>query len=86
MPEMWNSLATVGSLAAALVSFAGEAGQLLWRRWAGGWRFAMATDVVYVASGTCGGEADIGGIESRLADALMAQSPFAISSVSVRFG
>jgi len=24
----------------AMVSFAGEAGQLLWRRWAGGWRFA----------------------------------------------
>ncbi|HEV2680370.1 MAG TPA: hypothetical protein VGV14_07715 [Rhodanobacter sp.] len=25
---------------AKLVSFAGEAGQLLWLRWAGGWRFA----------------------------------------------
>jgi hypothetical protein len=24
-----------------MVSFAGEAGQLLWRRWAGGWQFAI---------------------------------------------
>ena len=27
-----------------MVSFAGEAGQLLWRRWAGAWRFAVKTE------------------------------------------
>jgi hypothetical protein len=69
-------------------------GQFRWRSWS----VAVATVGRWLAfchgDGCClcgerdlwEGEADIGGIESRLADALMAQSPFAISNVSVRFG
>jgi hypothetical protein len=40
---MNKALATMGS-ARPVVSFAGEAGQLVWRRWARGWRFEMIAD------------------------------------------
>jgi len=62
----------------AMVSFAGEAGQLLRRRWSGGWRFAIApranmlivaTDVQSVMRGRGAGDLDrplLGPMASRL--------------------
>ena len=41
MPETGNELATMAAPPPAEAIFAGEAGHLMWRRWAGGGRFAI---------------------------------------------
>lgn len=46
---MGNAMAMMAVWPLAVVSFAGEAGQLLWRTWAGGWRFASVGDFDYFA-------------------------------------